>query len=247
MFGTAAPPAEPHPRTPNPIPHSTNTGPRTQVKREIPKIEVDSANPKASIQKALDAARESDDIAKYLGTSDSKRNAGISGDIELVSYEGTKVYPHPCAHRVYPGRHARREAFSVLRFGSRVLAEIRVDDQRGVTDTPPPGRAPSYGELLAQSPAGLWGRDKVHAVVAAIPGCDLDRNRGSTAAHGIRRDVQGIRVTRKGALPPTIAPFIAPPFPSRTLASETCKVFESAFSTNAPLLLERCGTGERHQ
>ena len=46
------------------------------VKRKDQVIEMDASNPNAAIEKALLNARESDDIAKYLGTTDSKKNAG---------------------------------------------------------------------------------------------------------------------------------------------------------------------------
>jgi len=63
----------------------------SDTKKTVAKLDVDKENPKAAIQKALDNARESEDIAKYLGTTESKRKAGITGDVELAGYEGKKV------------------------------------------------------------------------------------------------------------------------------------------------------------
>jgi len=60
-------------------------------KKTVDKLEVDATDPRKAIQKALDAARESEDIAKYLGTTDSKKKAGITGDVELAAYDGGKV------------------------------------------------------------------------------------------------------------------------------------------------------------
>ena len=52
------------------------------------KITVDAKNPKAAVKEALKRAREFDDIAKYLGTTEGKQKAGITGDVEFVSLEG---------------------------------------------------------------------------------------------------------------------------------------------------------------
>lgn len=43
------------------------------------------------MQQALDTARESEAIAKYLGGTDAKTKAGITGDVELASFEGNKL------------------------------------------------------------------------------------------------------------------------------------------------------------
>merc|ERR1719199_2173069 len=51
------------------------------IKKE--QIDVDPKNPNAAIKKALKNARESEDIAKYLGGSESKTRAGITGDLVL--------------------------------------------------------------------------------------------------------------------------------------------------------------------
>eukprot|EP00960_Hanusia_phi_P039851 754086-Hanusia_phi.AAC.4 len=48
-------------------------------KKQTIKIEVDKSNPEAGIKEALLKARESEAIAKYLGTTESKQRAGITG------------------------------------------------------------------------------------------------------------------------------------------------------------------------
>merc|ERR1719409_1556996 len=55
------------------------------IKKE--QIDVDPKNPNA----ALKNARESEDIAKYLGGSESKTRAGITGDVEFVSFKDGDV------------------------------------------------------------------------------------------------------------------------------------------------------------
>ncbi len=59
--------------------------------KNITQIEVDALNPSAAVQQALDAARNSEEIAKYLGTTESKQRAGITGDVELVSFDSGKL------------------------------------------------------------------------------------------------------------------------------------------------------------
>lgn len=56
--------------------------------KKVEKIVVDAKNPKAAVKEALKRAREYDDIAKYLGTTEGKKKAGITGDVEFVSLEG---------------------------------------------------------------------------------------------------------------------------------------------------------------
>lgn len=63
----------------------------SSTKAEVPKIELNTSNPMESAAAALKAARESPDIAKYLGTSESKVKSGITGDVELVSFQNQKI------------------------------------------------------------------------------------------------------------------------------------------------------------
>jgi hypothetical protein len=59
------------------------------VKRE--KISVDAKDPEKAVKEALLRAREFEDIAKFLGTSESKQKAGITGDVEFVSLKGSDL------------------------------------------------------------------------------------------------------------------------------------------------------------
>eukprot|EP00281_Chroomonas_sp_CCMP1168_P028353 CAMPEP_0206247334 /NCGR_PEP_ID=MMETSP0047_2-20121206/19754_1 /ASSEMBLY_ACC=CAM_ASM_000192 /TAXON_ID=195065 /ORGANISM="Chroomonas mesostigmatica_cf, Strain CCMP1168" /LENGTH=296 /DNA_ID=CAMNT_0053672851 /DNA_START=15 /DNA_END=905 /DNA_ORIENTATION=- len=52
---------------------------------------VDPSDPQKAVQQALDAARESDGISKYLGGTESKTRAGITGDVEIAKLEGDKL------------------------------------------------------------------------------------------------------------------------------------------------------------
>ena len=53
-------------------------GSSTVEKKKDP-IKVDASNPEKAVKEALKQAREFEDIAKYLGTSESKKSAGITG------------------------------------------------------------------------------------------------------------------------------------------------------------------------
>jgi len=57
------------------------------VDRKKELIKVDANDPKKAVKEALKQAREFEDIAKYLGTTESKQRAGITGDVEFVSLE----------------------------------------------------------------------------------------------------------------------------------------------------------------
>lgn len=60
------------------------------AKTEV-KIEVDASNPDEAVKEALKRAREFDNIAKYLGTTESKQKAGITGDVEFVKMDGSEL------------------------------------------------------------------------------------------------------------------------------------------------------------
>ncbi|EKX32451.1 hypothetical protein GUITHDRAFT_148626 [Guillardia theta CCMP2712] len=60
-------------------------------KKQTIKIEVDKSNPEAGVKEALLKARESEAIAKYLGTTESKQRAGITGDVEFVKMTGSEL------------------------------------------------------------------------------------------------------------------------------------------------------------
>jgi len=68
----------------------TGWGASSGTKKEV-KIEVDASNPDAAVKEALKRAREFEDIAKYLGTTESKQRSGITGDVEFVKMSGSEL------------------------------------------------------------------------------------------------------------------------------------------------------------